>query len=83
MTEMVYKRREASLPLFTLIASHISLERYLAYACNKIRTLSNNDRFWGTLEALLFSLVLPLKKLPYVTEEVALLINTYGEGGLG
>jgi hypothetical protein len=35
--------------------------------------------FWCTLEAILASLITPLRKVPNVNEDVALLANTYGE----
>lgn len=35
--------------------------------------------FWCTLEAILASLYTPLRKMPIINEDVALLANTYGE----
>jgi hypothetical protein len=66
------------------MANYLSLEKYLNNACNKIRSLAmmtKGDHFWGSLEAILFTLVQPLKKFPFINEDVSLLINTFGEVG--
>lgn len=72
----------AQVQLFSLIANYLSLEEFLHHACDKISSLAEDSKgvyFWGTLEAILASLYLPLRKVPQVNDDVALLANTYGE----
>lgn len=68
--------------LFQLISNYLSLEEFLHHACDRIRSLAEEAEgmnFWCTLEAILASLITPLRKVPNVNEDVALLANTYGE----
>jgi hypothetical protein len=48
--------------------------------CDSIKALPHNSpNFWGTFEALIYSLIAPAKKLLFVNDDVNFLLNTYAQ----